>query len=169
MAAPATSSQSADQRDHGKSDSPLFEIEFYEDENGVSPVWRWITEELAPAQRRSLTAALEEILAVQGIDVCRSEFGKALGGGLFELRIRQDADQILARVGKATGAMVSERPAKILLRVFCHAHGAKVILLLGGYDKVRRSNPRHQQAEIEVARKRLGAWKRRRGQSRGRV
>jgi hypothetical protein len=140
-----------------------FEIEFYEDETDGSPVWRWVTEELSPTQRRALTAVLEEILAVQGLDVCKGEFGKALGGGLFELRIRQDADQILARIGKAPRAQTNEPPAKILLRVFGHAYGTKVILLLGGYDKARRPSSRHQQAEIEIARRRLSAWKRRRG------
>ena len=50
-----------------------------------------------------------------GALTARCEFPE---GGLFEFRLRQDADQILARMGKAAGANVAERPAKILLRVF---------------------------------------------------
>lgn len=140
----------------------MYTVEFYEDEAGASPIWRWLTEELSATQRRAVTAALEEILAPMGINVCNTEFGKALGGGLCELRIRQDADQLLARVGKASTCVAAERPEKILIRIFFHAHGGKFVLLVGGYDKARRSSPRHQQAEIELARKRLGAWKRRR-------
>ena len=49
--------------------------------------------------------------------------------------------------------------AKILLRVFCHAHGDRIVLLLGGYDKGERPSPRHQQAQIELAKARLKAWK----------
>jgi putative component of toxin-antitoxin plasmid stabilization module len=48
---------------------------------------------------------------------------------------------------------------KILLRVFCHAHGDRIILLLGGYDKGERPSARHQQAQIELARTRLKDWK----------
>jgi len=43
---------------------------------------------------------------------------------------------------------------RILLRVFCHATGDRVILLLGGYDKGSPS-PRKQQREIARARARL--------------
>ena len=68
-----------------------YTVEFYEDEDGSSPVLRWILEELTPTQRRAVTAALEEILAVRGPNVCNDEFGKALGEGLFELRLRQSA------------------------------------------------------------------------------
>ncbi len=30
----------------------------------------------------------------------------------------------------------ARRPDNVLLRVFCHAHGSKVVLLLNGYDKI---------------------------------
>ena len=140
----------------------VFHIEFYEDEFGTAPVWRWLTEDLTPTQRRALLVALDEILAVQGINICRSEFGKALGKGLFELRLRQDAAQLLSRMGKENPEPETDKPDKILLRVFFHAYGDKIILLLAGYDKRRRSSPRHQNEEIERARKRLADWLRRR-------
>ena len=50
---------------------------------------------------------------------------------------------------------------RILLRVFCHAHGDRVILLVGGYDKGEHPSPRRQNAEIELARTRLRDWQRR--------
>ncbi len=48
-----------------------------------------------------------------------------------------------------------------MLRVFFHPHGDKLILLLGGYDKGARPSAKRQQAEIEIARKRLAHWRER--------
>jgi hypothetical protein len=53
----------------------------------------------------------------------------------------------------------------MVLRVFCHAHGAKLILLVGGYDKGEHPAPRRQAAEIALARKRLKEWRQRLGAS----
>ncbi|MGE6756750.1 hypothetical protein ACQKGO_01955 [Corallococcus interemptor] len=58
-------------------------------------------EEFSPAQRRAVTAALEELVAPMGPDIVATEFGKNLGGGLIELRLRQGERQLLKRVGKA--------------------------------------------------------------------
>lgn len=44
--------------------------------------------------------ALSEILERDGIGVCRIGFGKQLGDGLFEFRVRHDAAEILRSVGK---------------------------------------------------------------------
>jgi hypothetical protein len=43
----------------------------------------------------------------------------------------------------------------ITLRVFCHAYGNKVILLLAGYDKGEDPSASRQQKELAVAKKRL--------------
>jgi hypothetical protein len=101
-----------------------------------------------------------EILQYEGPNVVGTNFGKGLGGGLFEFRLDQDAAQVLARKGKR--ARPEGESAKILLRVFCHAHGDRIVLLLGGYDKGERPSARHQQAQIELARTRLKAWRARR-------
>ena len=79
-----------------------------------------------------------------------------------EFRLDQDASQVLARKGKRARAEIFE-PAKILLRVFCHAHGDRIVLLLAGYDKGERPSSRYQQEQIELARARLKAWKVRQG------
>ena len=54
-----------------------------------------------------------------------TDFGKNLGGGLLEFRVDQNAEQILRKAGK------NPRPelvgGKILLRVFFHVHGDKLI------------------------------------------
>jgi phage-related protein len=140
----------------------VYEVGFYEEADGSSPVFRWITEELSPAQRRSVTAALEELVARMGPDIVRTDFGKNLGGGLIELRIRQSEEQLLKRMGKVPRAPHPEDAGEdILLRVFFHPHGEKRALVLHGYDKGKSPAKRHQQRQIAIADKRLALFKQR--------
>jgi hypothetical protein len=122
-----------------------YTLEFYEDERGDKPVLRWIREELTLTQRYELGQALREQLQEKGVGVCATDYGKQLGKGLFEFRLRRSIED------------VGER---ILLRVFCHAYGNKVVLLLGGYDKGADTSARRQGDEIALARRRLKAWQR---------
>jgi len=139
---------------------PTYTLEFYEDEQGNEPVLQWLRQ-LSPRKRRAMGVAMFEILQHEGPKVVGTNFGKAVGGGVFEFRLDQDAAQILARKGKPASAETFE-PAKILLRVFCHAHGDRIVLLLAGYDKGERSSARHQQEQIELAKSRFRDWKARR-------
>jgi putative component of toxin-antitoxin plasmid stabilization module len=134
-----------------------YTLEFYEDDDGDEPVLRWLRG-LTPRKRRAMGVALYEILQHEGPNVVGTNFGKPIGGGIFEFRLDQDATEVLARKGKRAKPETSE-PAKILLRVFCHAHGNKIVLLLAGYDKGERPSPHHQQEQIEVAKQRLKSWK----------
>ena len=102
---------------------------------------------------------MAEILQEEGIGVCRGAYGKQLGEGLFEFRLRHDAAEILRSLGKP--ARDEPRRERILLRVFCHAHGDRLILLLGGYDKVADPSRTRQQREIAEARRRLADYRRR--------
>jgi hypothetical protein len=136
-----------------------FTLEFYADADGDQPVLRWLREELTPTQRRAIGVAMAEILQVEGIGVCRGAYGKQLGDGLFEFRLRHDAGEILRSLGKA--ARDEPRHERILLRVFCHAHGNRLILLLGGYDKGADTSSKRQQREIAIARRRLADYRRR--------
>ena len=138
-----------------------FTLEFYEDEHGDQPVLRWLREDLTPTQRRAIGVALREILEHEGIGVCRSAYGKQLGGGLFEFRLRHDAAEILRSVGKE--ARPEAGGERILLRVFCHAYGDRIVLLLGGYDKGADPSATRQQKEIAIARKRLTDFRKRSG------
>lgn len=122
-------------------------IEFYETPHGDKPVLRWIKEDLSVRQRRALGYATYRLLQRYGVGICDTEFGRQLGGGLFEFRLRLKAP------------MDGE---SALLRVFCHATGDRVILLLGGYDKGKDPARRRQDHEIEVARRRLAEHLRRR-------
>ena len=144
---------------------PSYDLEFYEDENGDMPVLRWIREELTPQKRRALGTAMNEILQHLGPNIVAGNFGDTLGGGLFEFRLDQDVHQILARVGKKAKTK-DTRGGKILSRVFCHAHGNKIILLLGAYDKGKSLSASRQQSEIARARKRLDNWNERRKRER---
>jgi hypothetical protein len=124
-----------------------YRLEFYEDERGDKPVLRWIREELTRTQRAALGQAMRDVLQAKGIGVCGTEFGKQLGKGLFEFRLRRS---------------VEEAGERILLRVFCHAYGNKIVLLLGGYDKGADPSPHRQDHEIALARHRLADWQSRR-------
>ena len=138
---------------------PPYTLEFYEDAAGVEPVLVWLRA-LPPRKRRAMGVALFEILQHEGPNVVGTNFGKPIGAGIFEFRLDQDATQVLTRRGKRA-RQERDEPAKILLRVFCHAHGGRIVLLLGGYDKGERPSARHQQAQIELARARLRDWKER--------
>ena len=138
-----------------------FTLEFYEDEHGDQPVLRWLREDLTPTQRRAIGVALREILEHEGIGVCRTAYGKQLGEGLFEFRLRHDAAEILRSVGKQ--ARPEAGGERVLLRVFCHAYGDRIVLLLGGYDKGADPSAKRQQKELAIARKRLGDFRRRTG------
>ncbi|HET6437383.1 MAG TPA: hypothetical protein VFG59_04940, partial [Anaeromyxobacter sp.] len=58
-------------------------------------------------------------------------------------------------------ARAERESVRVLLRIFCHAHGHKLILLLGAYDKGEYTSPRRQDAESALARARLRDWRRR--------
>jgi len=102
--------------------------------------------------------AITHVLAVHGIDVCAGEWGKPLGKGLYEFRIRRSLNAILTLAGLAPATIPgADRP--VLLRVFCTFHGNKIVLLFHGYDKLRDPSPKRQQKEIAKARKLHDEWK----------
>jgi hypothetical protein len=137
-------------------DSPKYEIEFYEDDQGHEPALAFMRS-LSPVKRRAIGVALNEVLAHMGPDVASTDYGKNLGGGLYEFRIDQNAEEILRKAGKEPKPESEE--AKILIRVFFHAHGKKLILLLSEYDKAEHPSKPYQNKQIEAAKKLLNQWK----------
>lgn len=130
-------------------------VEFFEDDQGRQPAREWL-QSLDSHKRAAAIAAIEVYLSDMGLDVCGTEHGKALGQGLFEFRIRHDEDVILgtkSKEGRSGGQ------GQVLLRIFCHAYGQRVVLLLGGYDKGVAPSKRRQDREIETARARLRSFK----------
>src|SRR2546430_1881340 len=89
--------------------------------------------DLDDVELAALIAGLQRVLCDRGLDVCGTEWGKQLGGGIFEFRIRHTAEEIVHMFGG--GASAPAKSGGVLLRVFCHAYGAKIVLLLHGYDK----------------------------------
>lgn len=128
-------------------------VEFFEDDQGRQPAREWLLS-LESGKRSAAIAAIEVYLTEYGQDVCSTEHGKHLGQGLFEFRIRHDENITRRKGGQEGGA----RRKDVLLRIFCHAYGDRVVLLLGGYDKGVAPSSRQQAKEIETARSRLRSF-----------
>ncbi len=129
------------------------ELEFFTEDDGTKPVLEWIKNDLTAAQRRAIGTAMRRVLQVNGVGVCSSSWGRQLGDGLFEFRVRLTGRQMLSEGWARPGSIdASER---VLLRVFCHAYGNRLILLLGGYDKGSAPAKNRQSREIMTARVRL--------------
>lgn len=129
----------------------------FEAADGTIPFQRFV-ENLSDVQFAALDAAIERVLCVRGIELVRTEWLKALGQGLHEFRVRHHADEI-ARMFGGDALTTPPRGERVLLRVFVHFHGDKVILLLGGYDKGADPKARRQQREIRRTRRLLAEFK----------
>lgn len=137
--------------------SSMWTAEFYEDSDGARPVEKWM-DKLGTTEFEALATAIEEVLEKSGLALASTPWLKALGQGLHEFRVRHDAVTIRALYTES-GSERPIKPAKILLRLFVHFHGHKVILLLHGYDKGRDDSQKRQSQEIEEARRRLRGWR----------
>jgi hypothetical protein len=144
---------------------PAWSVEVFEADDGTVPFERF-AEDLPGFKFHALDMAVERVLAVKGLDLVRTEWLKPLGGGLHEFRIRRNAAEIARRFGGDPGR--SAWRGKVLLRVFVHFHGDRVILLLGGYDKGADPKERRQQREIGEARRLLAQFKQCQRRMRGR-
>ena len=131
----------------------------FEADDGTMPFEQFV-DDLSDFKFVALDSAIDRVLSVRGIDLVRTEWLKALGEGLHEFRVRHDADEV-ARMFGGEAPVVDGQPEKVLLRVFVHFHGQKVVLLLGGYDKGDDPNERRQQREIAEARRLLAQFKER--------
>lgn len=115
---------------------PEYELVFYRTESGKEPASEFI-EGLKHEKRETLTSAILEVLRNQGIAVCGTEWGKNLGKGLCEFRVRDEG---------------------IVLRLYFHPFGQKMLLLLAGWDKGRFASRLREQQAINTARKYLSDW-----------
>jgi hypothetical protein len=74
-----------------------------------------------PPKKLPSLRAVEVVLTPQGINVASNEFGRALGGGLYELRIRQTATEIRRRVAGLPPDEVDYPPEAVFVAsVFLH-------------------------------------------------
>lgn len=113
-----------------------------------------------------LEAAITHVLAVRGIDVCRGEWGKPLGNGLYEFRVRRSLQAILSEAGEPIPPDLVAADVQVLLRVLCTFHGDRIVLLLCGYDKGTDPSSKRQSREVTKARKLLAEWQARRREGR---
>lgn len=112
-------------------------VDVFAGDDGVEP-YTTFAEGLDDFTWAALDAAITHVLAVRGLDLVRTEWLKPLREGLHEFRVRHDAAEITNMfcgpdADEAANAVSPPRP--ILLRVFVHFYGRRVILLLSGYDK----------------------------------
>lgn len=115
---------------------------------------------LSSYQQLVVDSALLNVLSVEGIGICSGEWGKPLGGGLYEFRIRKSLlviDNATKAVPEAPNAFRRDIP--VLIRIFCTFHGDKIVVLHHGYDKQRDPSAKRQQSEIRAARKLQNKWK----------
>jgi hypothetical protein len=134
-----------------------FEIEIYKDKNGSQPFLNWADRKLSDFQFAALNAAIDQVLAEQGLQLLGTAWLKSLGMNLFELRIRHTASQIV-KDASPNSKSGGER-SKILLRVFVAFPRPNQVLILHGYDKASDDSRSRQQKEIAIARARLKQWK----------
>jgi hypothetical protein len=103
-----------------------FALEYYRSPDGDEPVRQWVFPKLHAHKRRAIVMGLQYILAEQDQGVCGAEYGRHLGQGLFESRLRHDAVTLARRLHVVPSAQPAESPGDpVLLRVVCHAHGPR--------------------------------------------
>ena len=67
--------------------------------------------DLTDVELAALMSALEFVLSHLGIGVCGTEWGKQLGGGLFEFRIRHEAPSTIGNPSPTTSTALSSASA----------------------------------------------------------
>ncbi len=134
-------------------------VEIWEDNRGNAPYVDWMND-LSKYEQAVVTAAVRNVLQPLGMGICDTEWGKPLGDGLYEFRIRLALRAIMTWGKPADDEPPTEISGrKVLLRIFLTFHGSKIILLFHGYDKGKDPSERRQQKEIKKARKALASWK----------
>lgn len=133
-------------------------LEVYERADGSCP-YSIFLKNLDPYSQLVVDICVKEVLTRQGHEVCGTSWGTPLGGGLYEFRIRKSLTSLRKEVQVAAPKGIDEG-REILLRVFFAVEGARIVLLLSGYDKGKNSKSRRQEREIIKARKLLNEYSR---------
>jgi putative component of toxin-antitoxin plasmid stabilization module len=122
---------------------------------------RWLSKDLNEYEQSVFFASVTNILEVQGPDICKSEFGKPVGDGVFEFRIRQSLNAI-NNYGKTVDddfILLPGGDKTVLLRVFVHFYGDRIVLLMHGLNKGTDNSEKRQNKEIKRAKSILKKWK----------
>ena len=94
---------------------------------------------LPDEHQEAVSEAIAVELANNGPAICNRSLGKALGGKLYEMRLRRNPE--------------------MLLRIFFGVHKNRVVVVLGGYDKKSDSSEKRQAKEIRDARNVFDDWR----------
>lgn len=133
-------------------------VEYYKTESGDPVGSAWL-DDLDEPHRAAWIAFVDVLLIPFGKDIPYRNWVKALGDGLFELRIDQP-EHSLRTIFESSEPSEHAVPAAILLRAFCTFAGQRVVIVFGGYDKRSDPSTKRQQRAIRRARKFLKAWRR---------
>lgn len=141
----------------------LWEIDFYETDDGRKPVLDWIKDDLTPTKRRAIGSAMRRVLQVHGPEVTKTSWGDTVAPGIREFRLRMAGKEVVNLEAEIHGITVEEARERfdldpstdVLLRVFFTTRANKLILLLHGYDKGEDASKKRQQTEINEAKARL--------------
>ncbi|WP_448073240.1 hypothetical protein [Georgenia yuyongxinii] len=135
-------------------------IDVWEDsKTGKSPFDRSFAK-LGQYEQAVVLEVIDKIVKRLGIDVCDTEWGKPLGDGLYEIRMRRSL-QATSAWGQpdADSAQSGADGRSVLIRLFVTFHGERVVLLFQAYDKGRDPSTKRQEREVKAARKYLKAWR----------
>ncbi|MCY3607051.1 MAG: hypothetical protein OXG57_01265 [Acidimicrobiaceae bacterium] len=136
----------------------MWTVEVFEADDGSMPFERF-AKSLSDFKFAALDMAIKHILAGRGLDLVGTNWLRPLGKGLHEFRVRHDARDI-ARMFDLEPGHAGTKGEEVLLRVFVHFYGDKIVLLLGGFDKGK--DAKRQQREIDTAKSLLVQFKERR-------
>lgn len=149
---------------------PTYTIEMFERDGNPDdvPYLRWFLHELTRPKQLAAKAGVERILAYLGSAVVDTDWGDNLQDSVCELRIKRTAAETEAWWRSHYGLPYPEPEphVEVLLRIYFHAYGDKVILLLGGFDK--GAHPNHEQAEVKQAKANLRNWREQQARTKGR-
>jgi len=116
---------------------------------GVQSKSGW-TPDLTDLELAALLSGLEHVLSRRGSTSVRQSgaSSSAKGSSSSGSAIPQPRSSTCS---PARHLVQAGKREKVLLRVFCHAYGRKVVLLLNGYDKAGDPSDKRQQREITLA------------------
>jgi hypothetical protein len=139
--------------------SQRWRVEIWQDDRtGTSGFERWFRR-ADPYTQAVVDAALTHVVEPHGLGLAGTEWCRALGDGLYEVRVRQSLAAVLSRAHLQPPERFGRARRTVLLRIFVTFHGPRVVLLLHAYDKGRDPSERRQRREIATARRHLAAWR----------
>ena len=115
----------------------------YRDEEGFSPFLNWLHHEENPEVRAIVYKYFAFLLTKKGTGIIGSKYLKPLGDHLFQLRIKEYAD---------------DQQIKFLIRIYLCFDFTQGVHILSGYNKGRDDSRERQSREIVKARQLLQKW-----------